>query len=168
MGIVFPIAIPCPCPWPCPPHRRQSNAASKDGDIPADVVVALMEMSDALHKGSYSLQVRTHTQLDGLCCVILCIHSAYMFVFGARAPTRCSHEPNLAGWLSRGRSYSLILSLFFARSFVYAHPLFVCFRFCCVRVVVDVFCFSTVAGRPSFLSKFCFVLCFAVSVALSL
>eukprot|EP00903_Cladosiphon_okamuranus_P005829 g5770.t1 len=33
-----------------------NQAASKDGDIPADVVVSLMEMSDALHKGSYSLQ----------------------------------------------------------------------------------------------------------------
>ncbi|CAM9923920.1 unnamed protein product [Ectocarpus sp. 6 AP-2014] len=33
-----------------------TQAAVKDGDIPADIVVALMEMSDALHKGSYSLQ----------------------------------------------------------------------------------------------------------------
>lgn len=36
---------------------HQTQAAVKDGDIPADIVVALMEMSDALHKGSYSLQV---------------------------------------------------------------------------------------------------------------
>ena len=35
----------------------QGHAALKDGDIPADVVVSLLEMSDALHKGSYSLQV---------------------------------------------------------------------------------------------------------------
>lgn len=42
---------------PLAPGRHQNNAALKDGDIPADVVVALMEMSDALHKGSYSLQV---------------------------------------------------------------------------------------------------------------
>lgn len=33
----------------------------KDGDIPADVVVSLLEMSDALHKGSYSLQVGNGT-----------------------------------------------------------------------------------------------------------
>lgn len=40
--------------------KNQSHAAAKDGDIPADVVVSLMEMSDALHKGSYSLQVWPH------------------------------------------------------------------------------------------------------------
>lgn len=37
------------------PSTTQGHAL-KDGDIPADVVVSLMEMSDALHKGSYSLQ----------------------------------------------------------------------------------------------------------------
>ena len=40
----------------------QSHAALKDGDIPADVVVSLLEMSDALHKGSYSLQVGVATE----------------------------------------------------------------------------------------------------------
>lgn len=40
----------------CPLPSTTQGHALKDGDIPADVVVSLMEMSDALHKGSYSLQ----------------------------------------------------------------------------------------------------------------
>lgn len=38
--------------------------AAKEGDIPADVVVTLLEMSDAMHKGSYSLQVQKKTRIN--------------------------------------------------------------------------------------------------------
>lgn len=39
-------------------------AAAKEGDIPADVVLSLLEMSDAMHKGSYSLQVKKKTSAN--------------------------------------------------------------------------------------------------------
>ena len=42
------------------PSSSQGGLVSKEGDISADVVVSLLEMSDALHKGSYTLQARQH------------------------------------------------------------------------------------------------------------